>query len=207
MEPLTREAPVQETKKKDLICNFRAPDLAHYELWQRFKRWCQDHGLDVCRVALSQIDAFMQAVEAPSKEAKVKLTTALGQLIDIEQHNTFIYSVEKPRRVPIALDCAKPEFQRTITSRASEAYVLEKARELKRSFSYRDFLELGHVSFRKIVMRLKTRGKIVALPQRSNPRYYVLAENLQDYPQPLEGDSLVTENTTIKQMFTRGWAI
>lgn len=181
MEPLKAEG---QAVKKNLICNFRAPDKEHYELWQRFKRWCQDHGLDVCRVTLGQVDAFMAAVEAEVKtpgSTKKQLATALGQIIDIEQTNTFIYSVEKPRRVPIALDCAKPEFSRTVTSRAAEAYVMEKARELGRSFSYRDFLELGHVSFRKIVLRLKKQGKVVPLPQRTNPRFYVLAEQLQEY--------------------------
>jgi len=58
---------------------------------------------------------------------------------------------------------------------------MEKVRDLNRSFSYRDFLELEHNSFRKIVLRLKKKGKIIALPQRTNPRYYVLAERLKDY--------------------------
>ena len=181
MEPLKTDGPVQEIKKKDLICNFRAPDLAHYERWQRFKQWCENHGVDICRVALSNIDAFMKGLEAPAIREKEQLLTALGQIINIEQENTFVYSVEKPRRFPIALDCAKPEFAGTITRAAAEAYVMEKARELGRSFSYRDFLGLGHGSFRKIVLRLKKRGKVIPLPHRTNPRFYVLAENLQDY--------------------------
>ena len=117
---------VKKTPKKNLICNFRAPDQANWELWQRFKKWCGDHGLDVCYVTLTQVNAFMQAVEAPSKISEAKLASGLGQLYNIEQTNTFVYTVEKARRIPVILDCAKPEFQRTINSKASEAYVLIK---------------------------------------------------------------------------------
>lgn len=170
---------------KNLICNFRAPDVEHYELWQHFKEWCKDNGLDICRVTLDNVAAFMKSVEGFSGLKGVsnpkQLTTAKGQVIIIQQQNSFVYSVEKPRREPIFMNWAKPKFARTISSIAAEAYVMEKARHLNRSFSYRDFLELEHNSFRKIVLRLKKKGKIIALPQRTNPRYYVLAERLKNY--------------------------
>jgi hypothetical protein len=38
----------------------------------------------------------------------------------------------------------KKDYQRTFSSLLLEAYVLNKARELTREFSYRDFLELKH---------------------------------------------------------------
>lgn len=104
-----------------------------------------------------------------------------GQVINQQFNNTFLYQVSKPRREPIQMNCAKSAFQRTITSSAFEAYVLEKAREISREFSYRDFLELNHNSFRRIVLRLKRKGKIIANPQRTNPRFYILAERLSDY--------------------------
>ena len=45
-----------------------------------------------------------------------------------------------------------------------------------KSMPYRD-----SGSFRRIVLRLKRKGKIIANPIRSNPRFYYLAEKLADY--------------------------
>ena len=172
-----------EFQPKNLICNFRAPDVEHYEVWQRFKKWCKDNGLDVCNVALDQIQAFMKAVDSssPGVSSPKPLVTTKGQVIIIQQQNSFVYSVDKPRREPIFASCAKPAFARTISGLASEAYVMEKARDLKGSFSMRDFLEIEHDSFRKIVLRLRKKGKIVALPLRTNPRMFVLTERLAEY--------------------------
>ena len=104
------------------------------------------------------------------------------EIIFIEQQNNFYYQVSKPRREPLKFNCAKKGFSRTISSLAAEAYVTEKARTLESSFSFRDFLELGHATFRKIVLRLKKKERIVALPKRTIPRYYILAENKANYP-------------------------
>ena len=79
------------------------------------------------------------------------------------------------------MNCVKPEFQRTITSILFEAYVLHKARDLNREFSFRDFIEIKHDSFRRITVRLKRKGKIVANPQRTVPRFYFLTEKIADY--------------------------
>ena len=101
--------------------------------------------------------------------------------MNIQQNNVFQYQVSKPRREPFSLDCVRPEFRRTFSSVLFEAYVLDKAREISREFSYRDFLELRHDAFRRIVLRLRRKGKIVANPQRTIPRFYFLAERINEY--------------------------
>jgi hypothetical protein len=103
------------------------------------------------------------------------------QVVNIQQNNVFQYRVSRPRREPYDLSCVRPKFQRTISSSLFEAYVLNRARELTREFSYRDFLELRHDAFRRIILRLKRKGKIVANPQRTLPRFYFLAERISEY--------------------------
>lgn len=163
---------------RNLICNFRAPDLVQYQKWQKYKQMCSDHGQDICHLTLTLVQNWIDAVEAIQSATTV---VAPPYLINLQQQITHCYQVPKPRREPIELNCAKPAFQRTIRSSAYEAYVLEKARDLNREFSYRDYLELTHASFRRIVLNLKKKGKIVANPIRTNPRYYILTERLAEY--------------------------
>jgi hypothetical protein len=80
--------------------------LEQYQLWQRFKDWTKENGLDVCRVTLNAVAAFMKAVEGSSDPEQLK--TAKGQVIIIQQQNSFVYSVEKPRREPILMNCPNP---------------------------------------------------------------------------------------------------
>lgn len=68
-----------------------------------------------------------------------------------------------PRRQPYNLSCVKNEYQKTIGSVLLEAYVLNKAKDLTLKFSYRDFLEIKHDAFRRIILRLRLKGKIVAI--------------------------------------------
>ena len=102
------------------------------------------------------------------------------QVVNIQQNNQFLYQIPKPRREPYSLTCVKGEFQRTFSSILFETYVLHKAEGLGREFSYRDFLELKHDAFRRIVLRLKRRGLIVANPLRTVPRFYYLSERLKE---------------------------
>ena len=132
--------------------------------------------MDVCHLTLSLTDSFMRGVEGAAQ------VRSAGQVVNIQQNNVFQYQVAKPRREPYELSCVRSEFQKTISSSLFEAYVLNKARELTREFSYRDFLELKHDAFRRIILRLKRKGKIVANPQRTMPRFYFLAERIGDYP-------------------------
>lgn len=160
---------------KNLICNFRAPNLSEFQRWKEFVQWAKDNGMDVCHLTLSLTDSFMKGIEGA---AQVRTGQ---QVVNIQQNNVFQYQVQKPRREPYSLDCVKPEFRRTFSSILFEAYVLNKAREINREFSFRDFLELKHDAFRRIVLRLKRKGKIIANPQRTVPRFYLLAERLSEY--------------------------
>jgi len=163
------------SQPKNLICNFRAPNLSEFERWKQFVQWAKDNGMDVCHLTLSLTDSFMKGIEGAAQVRTAQ------QVVNIQQNNVFQYQVQKPRREPYSLDCVKPEFRRTFSSMLFEAYVLEKAWELNREFCFRDFLELKHDAFRRIVLRLKRKGKVIANPQRTIPRFYILAERLSEY--------------------------
>jgi hypothetical protein len=165
---------VPVTQPKNLICNFRAPNLEQYQRWKAYVQWAKDKGMDVCHLTLNLTDAFMKGNEAAA------LVHSGKQVINIQQNNVFQYQVQKPRREPYSLDCVRPEYQRTFSSVLFEAYVLNKAREISREFSYRDFLELKHDAFRRIILRLRRKGKVIANPQRTLPRFYFLAERVED---------------------------
>jgi len=162
---------------KNLICNFRAPNLAEFQRWKEFVQWAKDNGMDVCHLTLSLTDAFLKGIEG-SAEAQVSTGK---HVIIIQQKNEFLYQVAKARREPYDLSCVRKEYRRTFSSVLFEAYMLEKARQISREFSYRDFLELKHDAFRRIVLRLRRKGKVVANPQRTCPRFYILSERLSDY--------------------------
>ena len=166
---------VPVTQPKNLICNFRAPHLEQYQRWKAYVQWAKDNGMDVCHLTLSLTDSFMKGIESATQVRNGR------QVVNIQQNNVFQYQVSKPRREPFSLDCVRPEFRRTFSSVLFEAYVLDKAREISREFSYRDFLELRHDAFRRIVLRLRRKGKIVANPQRTIPRFYFLAERINEY--------------------------
>ena len=159
--------------KKQLICNFKAPDIKHFLEWKSYVKFVKDQGLDVCRVTIGLTNAFMTGsrLELPTQK----------QSVSIDMKNSFNYQVVKPRRTPYSLDCVKPEFRKTFSSILFEAYVLQKAENIKSSFCFRDFLELKHGSFRRIIVRLKRKGLIFAHPIRTNPRFYILAKNLKKY--------------------------
>jgi hypothetical protein len=165
---------VPVTQPKNLICNFRAPNLEQYQRWKAYVQWAKDNGMDVCHLTLNLTDAFLKG------NAAAALVQSGKQVINIQQNNVFQYQVQKPRREPYSLDCVKPEYQRTFSSVLFEAYVLNKAREISREFSYRDFLELKHDAFRRIVLRLRRKGKVIANPQKTHPQFYFLVEKLDE---------------------------
>jgi uncharacterized protein YceH (UPF0502 family) len=173
----------------NLICNFRAPSLKEYSEWQKYKAYIKNQGLDICRVTIGLTNAFMAGIEGAEQ------VNGKEQNVSITMNNQFLYQVQKPRREPYSLNCVKSEFRRTFSSILFEAYVLDKAKEINREFSYRDFLELDQGAFHRIVRRLKRKGKLMANPQRTVPRFYILAERLADYPS-------VSETNTVKQLFT-----
>jgi hypothetical protein len=171
---LTEAQPVCDAPPKNFICNFRAPNLQQYQRWKAYVQWAKDNGLDVCHLTLSLTDAFMKGNEAAA------LVNTGKQVINIQKNNVFQYQVQKPRRQPYSLDCVKPEYQRTFSSVLFEAYVLNRAREITREFIYRDFLELKHEAFRRIVLRLRQKGKVIANPQKTHPQFYFLTERLDE---------------------------
>jgi len=156
---------------KNLICNFRAPSLEQFQRWKTFVGWAKDNGMDVCHLTLSLVDAFLSGVESPELRSP-------RQTITIQMQNQFLYQVKQPRRKPHSLESVKPEFRRTFSSVLFDAYVVEKARAMNGEFCFRDFLELKYSAFRRIVRRLKRKGKILQNPQRTTPQFYILAEKL-----------------------------
>jgi hypothetical protein len=172
---LVKREAVTVVQPKNLICNFRAPNLQQFQRWKAYVQWAKDNGMDVCHLTLSLTDAFMKGIEGAAQVRTGK------QVINIQQNNVFQYQVSKPRREPYDLSCVRKEFQKTFSSVLFEAYVLNKASDLTREFSYRDFLELKHDAFRRIILRLRRKGKIVANPQRTVPRFYFLAERINEY--------------------------
>lgn len=179
------------SQRVNWICNFRAPNKEQHNLWLKFKEETSKRGLTNCFVVLSLCKAWMTALEGSEEAAKIVTTT---QIINIQMQNSFVYNTQKPRRNP-PLSCAKQGVSRTITSRAWQAYILEEARELDQSFSFKDFAELGHDFFRKCVLELRKRNKILALEPRSNPRFYILREWLPRYP-------TMFNNNIVKPKFT-----
>lgn len=141
-----------------------------------FVKEVREDGLDACRVLLGFERAYRKARR--SVKGVVQLESP-QQVINLRQNNVFQYQVQKPKREPYSLDCVKSEFRRTFSSILFEAYVLNKAREINREFSFRDFLELKHDAFRRIVLRLKRKGRVIAHPERTIPRFYILAERLE----------------------------
>ena len=166
---------VSDIQPKNFICNFRAPNLQEYQRWKAYVQWAKDNSQDVCHLTFGLIDAFMEGTGSAGQVRTEK------QVINIQQNNVFQYQVSKPRREPYDLSCVRKEFKKTISSALFEAYVLNKARDLTREFSYRDFLELKHDAFRRIILRLKRKGKIVANPQRTLPRFYFLSERVNKH--------------------------
>lgn len=175
---------------KQLICSFRAPSRADFDKHKAFTKQVKQDGLDVCRVLIAFEDAYLASKKGSPGTMKFETPQAVT---NIQMNNTFQYQVLKPRREPYSLDCVKPEFRKTFSSILFESYVLEKASRIKMEFSFRDFLELEHASFRRIVMRLRKKGLVVANPLRTNPRFFMLTSELDK-----------SENTTVKQMFTSG---
>jgi hypothetical protein len=159
------------------VCNFRAPSLKEYEQWQEFKLYVKNQGLDICRVTIGLANAFMAGLGGSAS------VHGQAQMINIQMNNQFLYQVPKPRREPYTLDYVFSSFRRTFSSVLFEAYVLHKAREMGREFCFRDFLELEKPAFHRIVLRLRRKGKLLANPQRTKPRFYFLPEKLADYQQ------------------------
>ena len=47
---MVEEQAVLDVQPKNLICNFRAPNLQQYQRWKAYVQWAKDNGMDVCHV-------------------------------------------------------------------------------------------------------------------------------------------------------------
>ncbi len=179
------------TNRENYICNIRAPNQEWHQVWLDFKEETRRLGLDNCFVALTLFRAW---VKARKDTISVSQINTASQIILIYQTNAFNYNVEKPRRERFLLDCSPNLPKCTICSRAFQAYIVEKARELGRSFSFKDFPEINHDLFRKLILALRNERKVLPLKSRTNPRFFILTEWKKQYP-------TMTENSTVKPRF------
>jgi len=181
--------------RQNFLCNFRAPNDEWYQIWIDFKKQVKAQGSDICYVTLSLCRSWLRSLEASTNSIISQANTPM-QIVNLQQQNTFVYSVQIPRRTPFEIICPRKMPIRTLWSRAFQAYIVEKARDLDRSFSFFDYPELGHDFFRKCILKLKERDKAVPLRPRTNPRYYVLKDWISKYP-------TMQENNGVKPKFTR----
>lgn len=179
---------------KNYLCNFRAPDFEHWQLWEGFKLECQQKGLDICHVVLSLCESWLNASQGiKQNESQI---TAANQIVNLQQTNLFNYNVGKPRREPeIPNRMTKWLSQKHLRSIFIDCYVLQTLREINESASYLGFPLLNPTSFHRSVKRLIKKGKIMALEPRTCPRVYILPEWKPRY----ENDS---ENNRVKHLFT-----
>jgi hypothetical protein len=163
-------------KKPDYVCSFRAPSEQEYLTHKDFCKFVKAQGMDICRVLIGLEQAFL------TSRGKGEITFEGDKSIfKISMQNNFNYQVAEPRRIPFSLESVKPAFRRTFSSLMVDSYIRVRASELRREFSFRDFLELDYSAFRRSVRRLKRKGLVVANPQRTTPRFFYLVEKLAEY--------------------------
>jgi len=92
---------ILEVQPKNLICNFRAPNMREYQRWRAYVQWAKNNGMDVCHLTLSLTDSFMKGIEGAAQVCNGK------HVVNIQQNNVFQYQVSKPRREPYDLSCVK----------------------------------------------------------------------------------------------------
>lgn len=171
--------------KRNLICNFRAQTEQDWEDWKWFVQWCKQSGITTCKPLIAFIRSFRRSmeglIEGLEKKGKREILNAFPLIIALDQQNTFVYSIEKPRRQKPDLLFFRNNFRTaTIPLRMRLSYVLEKARYYhkcgQRTFCFRDFAEIKHSHFRKIILRLKRNGDIIPLEPRTCPRFYRIVD-------------------------------
>ena len=161
--------------EQNLLCNFRAQTLDDWKDWLWFKNQCKDQGLTICRPLIAFIRSYRKFVEGIDKP---EVVNAFPVVVQLKQQNTFVYSVEKPRRTPDLSRYIKNIFVTTISKAMADAYVLQKAQRLylegQKTFCFKDFSELRHGRFRKMVQRLRSKDEITTVEPRTCPRFYTL---------------------------------
>ena len=64
---MVEEQAVFDVQPKNLICNYRAPNLAEFQRWKVYLHWAKDNGMDVCHLTLSLKDSFMKGIEGAAE--------------------------------------------------------------------------------------------------------------------------------------------
>ena len=160
-------------------CNFRAPNKDWFLIWLELKETTKARGLDICFVVLTLCRAWLEALRKGQSTCQINSD---AQMVFLHQANTFNYNVQKPRRERFQKDCSKNLRKCTLCSMAFRAYITEKARELDRAFSFMDFKEINHDLFRKLILELKKRQKLLSLEPRTNPQFYIIPKWKERYP-------------------------
>jgi len=162
-------------KPQNLLCNFRAQTLDDWKDWLWFKSQCKDQGLTICRPLVAFIRSYRKFVEGIDTP---EVVNAFPVVVQLKQQNTFVYSEVKPRRRPSLESYIKNIFVTATSKAMADAYVLQKAQQLylegQRTFCFKNFSELRHGRFRKIIQRLKQKNELVAMEPRTCPRFYTL---------------------------------
>ena len=176
-------------EKQNLICNFRAQNDSDWDAWCWFKDYCSKNGITICRPLLAFVQTFRKSIEGldQGKMERPELINAFPVLIQLKQQNTFIYTMEKPRRSPT--QTAFGHKYGTATICYLDAYIENKARWLwnekgLKHFMFKDFGEIKHATFRKAVSRMRKAGLLQATRPRSNPRTYFLTDPTLDWNAP-----------------------
>ena len=177
--------PLKESKC-NFLCNFRAQTLKDYKVWEWFKEDCKKRGLSICRPVIAFIQSYKKFIEGIEaiKEERSEIINAFPLLIQIKQQNTFVWTVEKPRRLPNMKTLSRYTRNTfgTTTTPYIDSYILEKARYLWRkgqhTWCFKDFRELRHSTFRKAIVRLTKADEIEHIEPRSCPRFYCIKHPL-----------------------------
>jgi hypothetical protein len=89
---MVKDHAVSVVQPKNLICNFRAPNLQQFQRWKAYVQWAKDNGMGVYHLTLSLTDSFRKGIEGAAQVCNGQ------QVVNIQQNNVFQYQVSKPRR-------------------------------------------------------------------------------------------------------------
>jgi len=155
--------------------NPRARSKEQHQALLRLKYFCEDNGLDICHLIVSHAQSDIAAFDKIQPIKKAGTT-----VINLQQQNTFISKVSRPRRVPDPglLSMSKRDISGTTYRGAFESYIILKALQMQHSFCFRDFLEISPNHFKKIISRLKRKGLVSPVEPRTCPRFYRLTPKL-----------------------------
>ena len=159
------------------LLGIRATSKEEHQRLLRFKWWCEDNGKSTCPIITdltSSLVAADDAIRPLKKNGSV--------IVNLQQQNTFIHQVDRPRRLadPGSTEnsISNGGIADTTTRMAFQSLVVLKALQLQHSFCFRDFLELSPDHFKKVISRLKKKGSVATVEPRTCPRFYRLTPKL-----------------------------